>query len=334
MTRHEDMAGRVLAVVVRALPFHRKDWGQAMRAELAAITEGPARRQFVRGCTRAVLLSGTALRTLAGYVGMLVFAAVILRQTADLPSAGVRVEAIGLIAVITVLAWCGRRRGALGPAGIDLVPRLIRLAGYAAVMTTVAVLLTTGTNDPTGWWLAALAVGVYLTGFLRATTQPAADALSLPIAATLTLVGLAVWWVPMLLLIGVRAAPILTFLVACALVPAGTALGSRTGSPIKGTLSGLAAAAVTLLLFFLAAVLTYRLAPGLVPDIAGPGDAGGLTPAAKAETNQIESIDPYVADFLLGAVLSGILTAVSVRRRPGVATGIRRFPGEVYPADR
>ncbi|MFL6145085.1 MAG: hypothetical protein ACJ72N_24870 [Labedaea sp.] len=52
-------------------------------------------------------------------------------------------------------------------------------------------------------------------------------------------------------------------------------------------------------------------APGLVPDISGPADAGGLTPAAKAETNRIESIDPYVADFLFGALLGGVLAVVS-----------------------
>lgn len=306
MTRHSDLPSLVLAVVVRALPVHRKDWGRAMRAELAAITETPARRQFVRGCAQAVLLSGTTLRALAGYASLLAFTAVIGYQAAGLPSAGVRTEAVTLAGIIAVLAWCGRRGGVLGPVGTGLVPRLTRLAGYATVMATVAVLLTTGTNDPTGWWLAALAVSVYLTGLLRATTRAATDALSLPIAAALTFAGLTVWWIPMLMLSGVRAAPILSFLVAFALIPAGAAVGSRTGSSIRGTLSGLAAATATLLLMFLAAVLTYRLAPGLVPDITGPG----LPAAAKAATDQIESIDPYVADFLFGAFLTAVLIMV------------------------
>jgi hypothetical protein len=282
-----------------------------MRAELAAIAERPARRGFVRGCARAVLLSVSALRVLAGYVAVLAFTAVVLRMAAGLPSTGVRVEASILAGVVAVLAWYGRRRGALGPVGTDHAARLLRLAGYATVMTTVAVLLSMGTNDPAGWWLAALAVTVYLAGFLHATTQPATVALSLPMAAVLTLAGLALWWIPMLLLDTVRASPGLAFLVAFALIPAGAALGSRTGSPMRGLRSGLCAAAATFLLIFLAAVLTYRLAPGLVPDISGPGDAGGLTPAARAETNRIESIDPYVADFLFGALLSGVLAVVS-----------------------
>jgi hypothetical protein len=256
-----DLPGLALAIVVRALPLHRKGWGTAMRAELATLDERSARRGFVAGCARALLISGAALRAVAGYVAVLVFAVVILGGAADLPSAGVRVEASALVAVIAVLAWWGHRRGPLGPVGTDLVPRLLRLAGYVTVMTTVAVVLTMGTNDPDGWWLAALAVGLYLVGFLRVTAQPMTDTLSLPIAAALTLAGLALWWVPMLLLSGVRASPPLTFLAALALIPAGTALGSRLGAPRKGLSSGLAAATATFLLMFLAAVLTYRLAP-------------------------------------------------------------------------
>ncbi len=312
VSRREDLADRALAVLARTLPAHRKEWGRAMRAELAAIDEIPARRQFVRGCARAVLISGTALRAVAGYVGMLAFAAVIAYQAAGLESAGVQVEAAVLVGIIAVLAWFGRRSSIVGPPGIDLVPRLMRLAGYAVVMTTEAALLTTGTNDPTGWWVAAVAISLYLVGFLRATSLPAGDALSLPVTATLTLTGLAVWWIPMLLSSGVRAFPGLTFLVAFALVLVGWAWGSRRGTPMKGLVSGFAATTATLLLMFLAALFTYRLAPGLVPDISGPGYAGGLTPQAKAETNRIESVDPYVADLLFGALLSGVLTWASV----------------------
>ncbi|MFL6144271.1 MAG: hypothetical protein ACJ72N_20705 [Labedaea sp.] len=313
MTRRgADLPGRALSIVVRALPPHRTGWGMAMRAELGAIDSRQARRRFVVSCARAVLTSGPALRAVAGYAGVLVFAVVVLGRAADLPSAGVRAEAGALVAIIAVLAWWGRRRGILGPVGTNLVPRLCRLVGYVTVMATVVLLLTLGTNDPAGWWLAALAVGVYLVGFLRSTAEPMTNALSLPTAAALSLAGLTLWWIPMLLLDAVRSSPALTFLVALALIPAGMALGSRTGAARRGLSSGLAAATATLLLMFLAAVLTYRLAPGLVPDISGPGGIGGLTPAAKAETNRIESVDPYVADFLFGALLSGVLTVVSI----------------------
>lgn len=304
MTRRgTDLPRRALDLVVRTLPVHRKEWGRAMRAELTAITEQPARRRFVRGCTRAVLISGTALRATAGYLGILAFAAAIVREAAGVASAGVRTEAGVLVAVIATLAWLGRRPGVLGPVANDPVARLIRLAGYGTAMATTAVMLTLGTNDPSGWWLGALSVGVYLAGFLRATTHPATEALSLPIAAGLAVAGLAVWWIPMLLLDGVRAVPALTFLVAFAVVAAGRALGS----PQRGLLSGLAAAAAMLLLTFLAAVLTYRLAPGLAPDIAPPA----LGPAVRAEVDRIESIDPYVANLVLGALLTAIFTVVS-----------------------
>lgn len=311
MNRHTDLAALALTFVTRALPQHRKEWGQAMHAELATLPESAERRRFVRGCAHAILLTGPAVRALAGYAAILAFAVLIIRKAAELPSAGVRVEATVLVATIAVLAWCAHHRTVLGPVGTDLVPRLLRLAGYVTIMTTVAVLLTMGTNDPSGWWLAAVAVAVYLTGFLRATTEFAAAVLSLPLTAALTMAGLALWWIPMLLLSGVRAAPALTFVAAFALVPAGAALGPLIGSRTRGLLSGLAAAFASLLLMFLAAVLTYRLAPHLVPDISGPGGLGGLTPEARAETNRIESIDPYVADFLLGAILTGIMTILS-----------------------
>ncbi|HEV8562037.1 MAG TPA: hypothetical protein VGR06_37425 [Actinophytocola sp.] len=75
-------------------------------------------------------------------------------------------------------------------------------------------------------------------------------------------------------------------------------------------------------------MLTYRLAPNLVPDISGPGALGGLTPDARAET-QSHRIDPHVADFVLSALLSTVLTAASAlfaqpaRRTTTVAT--RKF---------
>lgn len=315
MTRRTDLAALTLAAVVRVLPRHRKEWGRAMRAELAALPERAERRRFAGGCARAVLLAEPAVRAAAGYAAVLAFAVLVIRGAAGLPSPGVRVEATVLVAAIAALAWCARRRTVLGPVDAGRVPRLLRLAGYGTVMATVAVWLSVGTNDPSGWWLAAAAIAVYLTGFLRATTESATAALSLPMVAVLTLAGLALWWIPMLLLSAVRASPALTFLAAFALVPVGSALGARTGSRTRGVLSGLAAATATLLLMFLAAVLTYRLAPGLVPDVS----PGGLTPEARAENNRIEAVDPYVADFLLGAVLSGILTVLSAlpaRARP------------------
>jgi len=218
-----------------------------------------------------------------------------------------------LVSVIAVLAWWGRHFGPLGPVGTDRAARLVRLAGYGAVMTTTIMLLSLGTNDPAGWWLAALAIGLYFVGFLRATAQPVAgELLSLPTAVTLALPGLILWWIPMLFLHG---SVFLAFVAALAVIGAGSALGSRAGTPTKGLVSGLAAATVMFLLIFLAAVLTYRLFPGLVPDISPPT----LTPTARAENTRAESLDPYISEYLMGALFSAVLTVLGARSAPARA---------------
>ena len=53
--RERDLADRYLACVVRLLPAARREWGRAMRAELAAIDDAAERRRFALGCTRVVL---------------------------------------------------------------------------------------------------------------------------------------------------------------------------------------------------------------------------------------------------------------------------------------
>jgi hypothetical protein len=299
-----DLPSRVLSTATRLLPTPRKEWGAAMAAELAAITERGERRRFALGCVRAVLFSGPMLRSLAGHLFLFGFAAVAVLRALSLTTS-VRVEAIALVAVVGALAWWGRHAAPFGPVAPGRAARLVRLAGYGSVMITIMVLLSTGTNDSSGWWFAAFAISVYLAGFLRATAQPVTGALSLPTAAALALSGLILWWVPMLLW---HVSAFVSFVAAVAVVCAGSALGSRAGNQTRGLVSGLAAATAMLLLVFLAAALTFRLWPGLAPNVSPPG----LNGIARAENNRAESLDPYVADFLLGALLSTILIVLSV----------------------
>lgn len=289
----------LLAFVVRALPWHRREWGRAMAAELATITGRRDRVRFVAGCARVAVVNWPVV---VGVVGVVAFVVVVIGAMAGIPSTGVRVEAGVLAGAIVVLAWRGRRPGAISPVDAHLAARSTRLGGYAVVMATVAALLTMGTNDPKGWWLAAVAVGLYLASFLRLTAYP--GALSLPLAAGLTVAGLATWWTLMLVFQGVRDVPFVAFLIALVVVAAGAARRSSAG-----LFSGLVAAAAMLLLTFLAATLTYRLAPDLAPDISPPG----LDPVARAENNRVESVDPYVADFLFGAMLLTVVAACAGR---------------------
>jgi hypothetical protein len=320
-----DVASRALAVAVRALPAHRRDWGQAMQAELAVVEDVSARRRYALGCGRAVLSDGAAMRTVVVHAIALTFIAVALVLAVGIGSVGVRIEAIALVATLAVVLWSGRRGGLLGPVGDGRLARCIRGAGCAVVGAFILQVLAAGKdNDPGGWWTLALVVTTYLATVLFVTARDTgATAPTLRLAAVLATSGLAAWWIPMLLLGSVRAQPQWTLVSVTATILLGWAIGTCLRWPRHQVgLAGLAAGVATCMLITVAAIDTYAVFPQLVPDVAGPTNAGGLTPAARAETNRVESADPYVADLVLGALLGALLIAGSTRTRPrrGVPT--------------
>lgn len=309
-----DVAGRGLAAAVRLLPPHRREWGLAMQAELAAIAGARDRRRYTLGCTRAVLTQPAALRTAGANLLVLAFGAVAVGLALSYRSVGVRVETLVLLVVLGLAAWRGRRPGRLGPVADYPTARRARTGGCVLVGGCVMLFLASGKHDdPSGWWLAALAMALYFATVLAATARSAsADPVVLRAAAAAALAGLAAWWIPMLLLAGVRSHPHLALAAAgLAALAAALATGRRLTGGAPAALAGVGAATATCLLIFLAAVGTYGAFPRLAPDIAGPGDAGGLTPAARAETNRIESTDPYVGEFLLGALLGAVLISAA-----------------------
>jgi hypothetical protein len=314
-----DAASRALAIAVRVLPRHRRDWGLAMQSELAAIEDVAARRRHALGCTRAVLTDAVTMRTVAVHAIALTFGAVALALAIAIRSVGVRIEAIAFVVILAALSWLGRRDGMLGPVGDSRLARGIRGGGCAAVGSCIVMVLSSlGLNDPGGWWIAALTVTLYLATVLFATARrTAAAAPTLKLSAALVTAGLTAWWVPMLLLGSVRGHAEWALVSTTATIGLGWAIGTRLGWPRHQVgLAGLGAGVATCMLIFLAAIATYAVFPQLVPDVAGPTDAGGLTPAARAETNRVESTDPYVVELMLGALLGGLLMVGSGPTRP------------------
>ena len=57
-TRARDGAERLLAFATSGLPVRRAEWGAAMRAELATLSDGAARRRFARSAAAAALVCG------------------------------------------------------------------------------------------------------------------------------------------------------------------------------------------------------------------------------------------------------------------------------------
>ncbi len=326
-----DLASRALGVAVRALPARRRDWGLAMQAELAVVEDAAERRRYVLGCTRAVLTQPAALARVAGRASVPLAGAVALVLAVRIPSAGVRAEALALIAALAAAAWLGRRPGLLGPVADDRTSRRVRAAGCGVVGVLALMVLWPskggGHSDPSGWWIACLAVLAYLAAALYATAQrTAAGPRALRLGAGLTAAAIALWWVPMLLSAGVRAHPGATLALATAIVVAGCAIGARRRLPAHAAIvAGLGAGAATCLLVTMLALGTYAARPQLVPHFCGTSNACGLTPAARAETERIEAADPYVADLLIGALLAGLLivaarTELALAGEPGRRT--------------
>jgi hypothetical protein len=308
-----DLAGRGLAAAVRLLPPQRREWGLAMQAELAAIDGARERRRYALGCVRAVLTQPAALRSAAGHVLVPAFGAVAVGLALDYRSAGVTAEALVLVAILGLAAARGRRPGRLGPVADGPTARRARAIGYFVVGGSVMLLLSWGNHDdPSGWWLAAPAMALYFIAVLAVTSSRTdAEPRALRVAGAAALVVLTAWWTAMLLFAGVRSHP-QSALLAVALAALGAALVmGRAGNDAEVAIAGVGAAVATCLLIFVAAVGTFAAFPGLAPDIAGPGGAGGLTPAARAETARIEAVDPYVGEFLLGALLAAAVIAAA-----------------------
>lgn len=297
------MTRRALALVVRLLPSYRREWGEAMLAELAALEDGRSRRRHALGCARAVLLDPGVLRTLGLHAVALGFAAAVFALALGERSVGVRVETLVLLAVLGVVAWAGRRSGVAD----EPMARRFRGAGYAVVGGSLLLLLTgPGGNggDPGGWWVAGLAFVLCLVAVVAVTARGAAVG-SLGIVAAVVVAGAAVWWVPMLFLGSVRAHP----QWALAIVAASALLTARLARPGDREVAVLVTAFASCLLIFVVAVGTYAAFPGLAPDIA---TAQAVNPALE---NQIESTDPYIGELLLGALLGvAVVGAARVRR--------------------
>jgi len=175
-----------------------------------------------------------------------------------------------------------------------------------------------GRSDATGrhWWIAAVALTVYLVTALLATAQSTTtDQFALRVGASFAVTSAGCWWLAMLLLSSARAHPrwALVFIEAAVALSI-AALAIRTRSARQWWVAGLSAGAASCLSIFVIAVSTYAVLPRLVPKVA-VFPYGGLTPAALAATNQIEAIDPYITELVLGALLSlvSIICIVATR---------------------
>ncbi|ETA71138.1 hypothetical protein [Actinospica robiniae] len=336
MTRTgKDAASRILGVAVALFPPDRRDWGQAMRAELAALEDPAARRRFALGCLRVALTRPSTLRTL-GYPALMLGAlAAAVWWSGRIGYGPLRWAVLAAAAALLAFVWWGRRPGALGPVGPGRVPRLARACGCMLVCALVLAGAASVASNSNPGEQAAVGVPIYtavsagyLFAFLAVTSRATAHRGAVP-ARTLAVGGgvggaAAAIWVAVLATarpMPTATAPLIALIAGAVIVAAVVAPTSRrasgrplTGRAKDGLIAGLCAGASAALLAVesLTALATYGPA-AMIPDLAPVA----LTRADDLAQSRSEIQDPYVAILLLGGLLAIALCLSAIRvRRP------------------
>jgi hypothetical protein len=130
----------LLAAAAATLPADRRDWGQAMTAELAQVRGRPARRRFAAGCARAAVFPPRGHRAgvaVAGVAAVSATAAAALVTGAVLPAGRVfGPTLVGLLGGLVTLALArSRRMRRPGPGPAVAGPALAGVAGCLGFTT-------------------------------------------------------------------------------------------------------------------------------------------------------------------------------------------------------
>lgn len=322
-----DGADLLLAGAVRLLPAGRRDWGTAMRAELAGIGSRRARWGFTAGCVRVVATRPAVWRRL-GYpllpVGVV---AAVLWWTSRIGYAPLHWGVVGLVGLLVTVAWLGRHRVPLGPVRPDAAARGVRAVGYllvGALAFGVVAFLDGRGHDPheqahVGVPIFTVVLTGYLLGFLAVTARRSA---ATPHALTAGIVsgtaGAALWTGTTFALPPVPATVGFALVAIVAAMAAAASLTARRGNGELGgqaALAALCAGATTALFIVLAVgVISTFGPPWLIPDLA----PAALTRADALAQSRIEIEDPYVAILFLGWLIAVVQAAVSFTLRQPV----------------
>jgi hypothetical protein len=111
----------VLHSIVRLLPERRREWGQAMGAELAGLD--PGRWRFALSCARGVLGRPETIVRLVPSLLVAGAAGIAVWLLAGIQDGPVRLEAITMVSVLGVVAWFTRPTRLMGAAALALATR-------------------------------------------------------------------------------------------------------------------------------------------------------------------------------------------------------------------
>jgi hypothetical protein len=321
------MTGRVpgflLRAIVALLPRQRRQWGDAMRAELAHLDDSSGRWLFVAGCLRATI-STTTPGAIAGIVASAASIGGAVVLTARTGYTPLRWALVAYVALLVGLAWSGRR-----PAWAPAVRRAewLRFGGLALIAvlaTSVVIGLGTG-GDPVdraaaGVPIMAAVSACYLVALLTVSADRGADAGFRGVGVG-TVAG-AIWTAGVLVFPPVPAG-VSTALLAILVAMVAAGVRRRTSSADSSAREALAAAAACALVIVVAVRLVGAWAPArFIPMLPG---STTLTDAAAVTQSRTEMGDPYVAVLLLGAVAAVVLIVARIRaaaphRTPAIST--------------
>jgi hypothetical protein len=326
--RKRTLADRYLAAVIRLLPATRRQWGQAMRAELATIASPSERWRFALSCTRVALLPTAGTRSAARSLAAVGAAIAVL--AAEVLLAGTIGQTIPLLLALALLAWLARRPGSFGPVRPDGLSRALRSGGFVLAATCVLALVTAdGISDPVGlvqpdsprWGSAFALVLTLFVGLVLALTARGARSGSTGLAAG-ALAGLASGVAAFLVLplerIGEPLAAglpargtWLTVVVFGAPLAAALVTGLRTRRADEAVMAALCAGALAALVVAMLGLTAIVLFPDSVPNIVGPVMPPGTPLAQQHTANATEASDPYFGLLLFSGMLFGLLWAMA-----------------------
>lgn len=170
-----DAQARIVSAAANHLPAHRRDWGQAMIAELAEIPGRARRWRFTLGVLRVAAFPPSGHHTrvlLVAVAGLLVAAAATVAAATEVPSLSMFVAALSLLLGGYATAATSRSPGPRWTASYAIVGALA-LAGVAATITTVvrvAAAHPTATADATH--VFSILFALILTGYLALALAP------------------------------------------------------------------------------------------------------------------------------------------------------------------
>jgi hypothetical protein len=144
MERLTWMLAGMLRHAARWLPPERRQWGEAVRAEVGQVPAGWPRLRWLAGGLWLAATEGAkmmiakvvyrlGLGAVAAAAAWVVWLSWQTSLAADVQTVTDRVRVLVGLAALVVLPWVGRRPGWFGPVRDSITARLVRVAGCAAV---------------------------------------------------------------------------------------------------------------------------------------------------------------------------------------------------------